>query len=73
MNLKSRESEVVVINPLLTNAIAIGSALRYIPLDQGQKLAPQLDYAPLPTKDLLPKIEAKLRTLKAGGQQLIKK
>lgn len=40
---------------------------------EGQKFAAALDYAPLPTKDVLPKIEAKLRTLKAGGQQLIKK
>lgn len=39
----------------------------------GQKFAAALDYAPLPTKDMLPKIEAKLRTLRAGGQQLIKK
>lgn len=39
----------------------------------GQKFAAALDYAPLPTKDMLPKIEAKLRTLKAAGQQLLKK
>ena len=40
---------------------------------EGQKFAAALDYAPLPAKDMLPKIEAKLRTLKAAGQQLIKK
>ena len=40
---------------------------------EGQKFAAALDYAPLPAKDVLPKIEAKLRTLKAAGQQLIKK
>jgi len=42
-------------------------------IHDGQKFAAALDYAPLPTKDMVPKIEAKLRTLKAAGQQLIKK
>lgn len=40
---------------------------------EGQKFAAALDYAPLPTKDMVPRIEAKLRTLKASGQQLLKK
>ena len=37
----------------------------------GQKYASALDYAPLPSKDILPRIEARLRTLKAGGQRLL--
>ncbi len=42
-------------------------------IHDGQKFAAALDYAPLPAKDMLPKIEAKLKTLKAGGQPLLKK
>jgi len=40
---------------------------------EGQKFAAALDYAPLPAKDMVPRIEAKLRTLKAGGQRLVSK
>ena len=39
-------------------------------IHDGQKFAAALDYAPLP-KDVLPKVEAKLKSLKAGGQVLI--
>ena len=42
-------------------------------IHDGQKFAAALDYAPLPAKDMLPKIEAKLKMLKAGGQPLLKK
>ena len=39
-------------------------------IHDGQKFAAALDYAPLP-KDVLPKVEAKLKSLKANGQALI--
>ncbi len=39
-------------------------------IHDGQKFAAALDYAPLP-KDVLPKVEAKLKSLKANGQILI--
>jgi ABC-type sulfate transport system substrate-binding protein len=39
---------------------------------EGQKFAAGLDYAPLP-KDILAKVEARLKTLKAGGKTLLHK
>lgn len=42
-------------------------------IHDGQKFAVALDYAPLPSKDLVPKIEARLRTLRANGQPLLAK
>jgi len=41
-------------------------------IHEGQKFAAALDYAPLP-KDVTPKIEAKLKTLKFAGKVLITK
>jgi phosphate transport system substrate-binding protein len=39
-------------------------------IHDGQKLGPALDYAPLPA-EAVTKVEAKLKALKAGGQQLL--
>jgi phosphate transport system substrate-binding protein len=38
----------------------------------GQKLGAALDYAPLP-KDLIPSIEARLKSITSGGKQLLAK
>jgi len=53
----------------LTKARALAQFLWWAVHD-GQKLAPALDYAPLPA-DVVVRVEAALRTLRAGGQPLL--